>query len=160
MLEDGTPGPIQDYTFMRVFDAKREDVFNAWIDPLRVARWWGPHGFTTSACRMDAFMGGSIHIDMCSSEGSSYPIRGIFQEITPPSRLIFMTSPVGKDGTRPLEMLNTIVLTEDGQNKTRLTATVRVSKMTPIGKVHLRLLPQAWADSLEKLAGELARAKG
>jgi uncharacterized protein YndB with AHSA1/START domain len=31
----------------RVFNAPRELVFKAWMDPKHIDQWWGPHGFTT-----------------------------------------------------------------------------------------------------------------
>jgi uncharacterized protein YndB with AHSA1/START domain len=32
----------------RIFDAPRHLVFQAWTEPARVARWWGPQGFVTT----------------------------------------------------------------------------------------------------------------
>ena len=32
----------------RVFDAPRHLVFQAWTEPDRAARWWGPQGFVTT----------------------------------------------------------------------------------------------------------------
>jgi uncharacterized protein YndB with AHSA1/START domain len=33
----------------RVFDARREMIWDAWTDPKQVVRWWGPRAFT-KAC--------------------------------------------------------------------------------------------------------------
>jgi uncharacterized protein YndB with AHSA1/START domain len=43
----------------RVFDAPRELVWNAWTEPERVKRWWGPEGFTAPFCRIDLRVGGT-----------------------------------------------------------------------------------------------------
>jgi uncharacterized protein YndB with AHSA1/START domain len=46
----------------RTFSAPRTLVFAAWTDPKRVAQWWGPHGFTTPVCEVDARPGPSASI--------------------------------------------------------------------------------------------------
>ena len=37
----------QEVIITRIFDAPRHLVFQAWTEPGRVARWWGPQGFVT-----------------------------------------------------------------------------------------------------------------
>jgi uncharacterized protein YndB with AHSA1/START domain len=44
----------------RVFDAPRELVFNAWIDPKHIAQWFGPTGFTTTSPTMWTSPGNSM----------------------------------------------------------------------------------------------------
>ncbi len=40
----------KELTIIRIFDAPRELVFRAWIDPKMMARWWGPKGVTNPVC--------------------------------------------------------------------------------------------------------------
>ena len=47
-----------DLVFERTFDAPREQVWNAFMDPERIPRWWGPHGTTTTVAEMDVRPGG------------------------------------------------------------------------------------------------------
>ena len=54
----------------RVFDAPRHVVFQAWTEPGRVARWWGPQGFVTTYCDMDIRPGGAFRVCMRSPEGA------------------------------------------------------------------------------------------
>jgi uncharacterized protein YndB with AHSA1/START domain len=42
----------------RIFDAPRSLVFQAWTDPVRLALWWGPKGFTNPVCEIDVRPGG------------------------------------------------------------------------------------------------------
>jgi uncharacterized protein YndB with AHSA1/START domain len=73
----------------RVFDAPRELVFKAWIDPKRMAQWWGPRGFTNPICELDARVGGAWRIVMRSPAGIEYPCGGVYREIVEPVRLVF-----------------------------------------------------------------------
>lgn len=75
----------------RIIAAPRERVFKAWTDPAYLAQWWGPHGFTTPSCEVDARPGGHYRIVMRSEDGVEYPLRGEYREIVEPERLV-MTS--------------------------------------------------------------------
>ena len=55
----------------RVMKAPPERVFSAWIEPERLARWFGPTGFTCPEQQVDARPGGRYRITMRSPEGSS-----------------------------------------------------------------------------------------
>ena len=54
----------------RVFDAPRPLVFKAWTQPEHIVRWWGPKGFTLTACEMDFRPGGAFRFSMRSPEGT------------------------------------------------------------------------------------------
>jgi len=56
--------PTRELTLIRIFDAPRDLVFEAWTNPQHLAKWWGPDGFTNPRCEFDARPGGKIHIDM------------------------------------------------------------------------------------------------
>src|SRR5918994_4170447 len=53
----------------RVFDAPRGLVFEAWTEPERLKRWWGPRGYTVPHCEIDLREGGVFHFCMRSPEG-------------------------------------------------------------------------------------------
>lgn len=42
----------------RTYDAPRDRVFAAFIDPELIPRWWGPRRMTTTVDRMDVRVGG------------------------------------------------------------------------------------------------------
>ena len=71
----------REVTITRVFDAPRATVFRAWTDADRLARWWGPKGFTNPVCEIDARVGGAIRIHMrrpddCVSHSASVEAGG------------------------------------------------------------------------------------
>src|SRR5713226_3244803 len=73
----------------RIFDAPRNVVFQAWTEPGRAARWWGPQGFVTTYCDMDVRPGGAFRVCMCSPEGVDHWKQGVYREVVEPERLVF-----------------------------------------------------------------------
>ena len=56
--ESGSRGLVM----TRTFNAPRQVVFQAWTDPERLKRWWGPKHFTNPVCELDLRPGGAIHM--------------------------------------------------------------------------------------------------
>src|SRR5438128_7917515 len=72
----------------RFFDAPRELVFNAWIDPKHLVQWLGPQGFTGAVIEMDARPGGPYRFYLHSGDGVQYWQQGVFREIREPERFV------------------------------------------------------------------------
>lgn len=81
------PGQL-DLQMSREFNAPRELVFKAFIDPALVAQWWGEGG-TTVVDKLDAKMGGLWRFVQQGSDGNEYAFRGVFHEVTTPERLVY-----------------------------------------------------------------------
>ena len=95
----------------RSFAAPRERVFQAFISPARLVKWWGPKGFTVPACTLDVRAGGAWRTVMRSPEGKDHIVSGVYREITPPERLVF-TWGWEENGARGHETTVTIELLE------------------------------------------------
>ncbi len=65
----------------RVFKAPRAAIFNAWTDPVRLARWWGPEGFSNTFHEFSLFPGGRWIFTMHGPNGKGYHNESIFSEI-------------------------------------------------------------------------------
>jgi uncharacterized protein YndB with AHSA1/START domain len=142
----------------RVFDAPRELVFKAWIDPKHMERWWGPKGFTNPVCQLDARLGGAIRIDMRGPDGALHPMGGVYREIVEPERLVFTTTAFEDERGNPgLENLNTVTFAEHN-GKTKLTLHVVVIKATQEAARPLAGLEEGWTQSLERLDELVANA--
>jgi len=140
----------------RVFNAPRSLVFKAWTDPKHLAQWWGPNGFTNPVCELDVRPGGVIRIHMRGPDGNTHPMVGVFQEIIEPERIVCYHYVPDKEN--PLfEILNTVTFAEQ-DGKTTLTLEARVVKSTPEAARHLAGMEAGWTQSLERLAGYLAKA--
>jgi uncharacterized protein YndB with AHSA1/START domain len=71
----------------RTFDAPRERVFAAFVDPELIPDWWGPHGGTTIVDQMDVRPGGAWRYIYRDDNGEEVAFRGVYREVTPPERL-------------------------------------------------------------------------
>ena len=70
------------------FDAPRERVFDAWLDPKELASWVGPRGVSAEVPLLEAKAGGRYRIQMLTPDKSNPAVGGIFREIKRPERLV------------------------------------------------------------------------
>jgi uncharacterized protein YndB with AHSA1/START domain len=104
----------------RAFAAPRRLVWEAWTNPEHVPHWMlGPQGWTMPVCQIDLRPGGEWLFVWRHADGAEMRMRGVYQEVVPPERLV-STDSWGGDWP---ETLNTLVLTEEG-GKTTSTQTI------------------------------------
>jgi uncharacterized protein YndB with AHSA1/START domain len=152
----GTKHEAVELTITRVFDAPRELVFKAWIDPKQMAQWWGPKGFTNPVCELDVRPGGAIRIHMRAPDGVVHPMTGTFREIVAPERLVFTAVAEDQAGKPLLEALTTVTFEEHG-GKTKLTVQASAVGLVDVGWQMLQGMEAGWTQSLERLAELVAR---
>jgi len=75
-----------DLVFERTFDAPREQVWKAFMDPDLVPRWWGPHGTTTKVAEMDVRPGGKWRYVSSAPDREDVAFYGEYLEIDSPAR--------------------------------------------------------------------------
>lgn len=79
---------------MSAFSASREiratveQVFAAFSDPHRLARWWGPAGFTNTFTTCEFKPGGGWSFTMHGPDRRDYRNESVFEEIDPPNKLV------------------------------------------------------------------------
>jgi len=146
----------QELVLTSVFDVPRELVFKAWTDPKRVARWWGPQGFTNPVCELDARHGGAIRIHMRGPDGTVYPMTGVYQEVVEPERIVFTSAALDEKGHPMFEVLTTVTFAEQG-GKTKQILRARVIRRTAQAAPYLAGMEAGWTQSLERLAESLAK---
>lgn len=67
----------------RDIPASPEAVYSAIQDPARLARWWGPDGFTNTFHTFEFRAGGSWLFTMHGPDGTDYPNQSEFLELVP-----------------------------------------------------------------------------
>jgi uncharacterized protein YndB with AHSA1/START domain len=142
------PGELR---FTRVFDAPRELVFRCMIEPGHLTHFWGPAG--TSApieqIEVDPRPGGRFDTVMVNdSDGSQYPTRATFVEVTEPARLVWTESNSGMTVTATFED------TGDGRTRVAILQTnVPAAFRAPEAQA-------GFLTSLDRFAAYLGRLNG
>ena len=67
----------------RVFNAPREKVFQTFVDPELIPKWWGRRVDTTTVDKMDVRVGGDWRFVTDGPDGST-AFRGTYRAIEPP----------------------------------------------------------------------------
>jgi uncharacterized protein YndB with AHSA1/START domain len=120
----------REITITRVYDAPRELVWRAWTEPERLARWWGPPGWSTDAAdvRMDVRAGGVFRVTSVSAEdGSEMTVDGVYREVDEPGRLVLEED---GDGAWHDGAVSELTLTDLGDGRTEMAfrTTIRTTE--------------------------------
>jgi uncharacterized protein YndB with AHSA1/START domain len=157
------------FLISRTFDTPRDIVFQAFTEPERMKRWWGPEGFTVIASTMDLRPGGTYHYGLRAPDGGAMWGKLVYREIVAPERLVFVNSFSDENGvitrhpmsaTWPLEMLSTLLFTEQ-QGRTMFT--LKWSPINPSPEERATFdgahdgMRGGWTGTMNQLAAYLAK---
>jgi glutathione S-transferase len=149
-----TAPPEITLTLSRSFPAPREAVFDAWVDPEVLKRWWAAvEGWTTPEAVTDPRPGGRYRLAMGDPvSGAVHAVVGEYVEVRRPERLVYTWTWEGE----PVEMR--------GSEQTLVTVDfVEEDGGTRVVLVHSgfstedarELHAGGWAGCLDKLAGRV-----
>jgi uncharacterized protein YndB with AHSA1/START domain len=87
---DATVQQRPSLTIHRHYPAPPEKVWQALITPEGLRRWMGPTDeFRVPIVEVDARVGGKYHILMVSPDGQEHDVRGVYREVSPPTKLVY-----------------------------------------------------------------------
>lgn len=86
-MENSAPPPHILQT-QRTLPYTPDEIFAAFADPLRLAQWWGPNGFTNTFETFEFRTGGRWEFVMHGPDGKNFPNVNVFKEIQPGSRIV------------------------------------------------------------------------
>jgi uncharacterized protein YndB with AHSA1/START domain len=140
-------------TITRVFDAPRERVFQAWTDPERFSRWFGPRRFTVplSGVEMDVRPGGSWRACMVAPDGTEHPFVGVYREVAEPARLVLTLANPENPSDPDIELV-TVTLADIGG---RTEMVFHQTGHLPV-EVYARTR-EGWSLFFDRLTEELAQ---
>ena len=134
----------------RVFDAPRELVFRCMITPEHLAHFWGPTGTRAPVehIRVDARPGGAFETVMINdADGSTYPTKALYVEVTAPERLVWTETHSGMTVTA------TFVDLGDGRTEVRIRQTnVPDVMLSPDAQAGFRTSLDKFAAYLDSLS--------
>lgn len=130
----------------KMMPARREDVFNAWLDAEGMRTWMCPGDIKESEIEIDARVGGRFRLVMHGEE-NDYEMTGEYVEIDPPSRIAFTWI----SHTAVAGSLVTLEFHDRGE-ETELVLTHERLPSADIAAQH----EAGWGSILEKLARRLA----
>ena len=79
---------MKSYDTSRQIPARPEQVFAAFTASERLARWWGPAGFTNTFQTCDFKNGGRWSLVMHGPDGRNYPNESVFAAIVPAKNVV------------------------------------------------------------------------
>jgi uncharacterized protein YndB with AHSA1/START domain len=73
----------------RTLNAPIELVWEVWTNPLHIANWWGPTGFTNTISTMNVQPGGQWNLVMHGPDGRDYENESVFKEVIPFKKIVY-----------------------------------------------------------------------
>jgi len=150
-MSQGAPAD-REIVSTRLFAAPRERVFRVFSDPDRLARWWGPDGFTSTFTEFDLRPGGNWRFVMHGPDGTAYQNASDFIEIVVPERVVF-------DHLEPMHRFRMTMTFVAEAGRTRLTWRMRFESAAELERVG-RFISAANEQNFDRLEAELAVDSG
>jgi uncharacterized protein YndB with AHSA1/START domain len=100
-------------TLKRRIKATPAQVFQAWTDPEKIVRWFGPHETVAGSVRaqVDVRPGGRYQMNFQTQGGERHRVGGVYREVVTDSRLVFTWA---WHTTPERESLVTVTIVPDG----------------------------------------------
>lgn len=132
---------------VRVFDAPRAMVFDAFTKCELLKRWFGPLGWSLAVCEGDFKVGGHWRFLLRGPDGQQMGMRGKIREMARPERLVHAES----FDDYPGESLVTTTFVEE-RGKTTVTVLVRYESQQVRDAVVASGMEHGAAETYDRLA--------
>jgi uncharacterized protein YndB with AHSA1/START domain len=132
----------------RIIHAPREKVWQAWTTGEKLARWWGPKGFTNTFHEFNPVAGGLWRFTMHGPNDLQFENKSVFVELQKPERIVF-------DHQKPMHPFRAIVTFEAIGDSTKIIWQMVHDTVEECEKVKSFVIPGN-EENLDKLEAELA----
>jgi len=143
------PTPDTEMVLTRVFDAPRELVYRAFIEPEQLSQWFGPVGYSVpvDTITVEPRAGGRYNLTMVSEDGTdTSPIASVFTEVVENELLIGAQEWEGQGLQAPGRMQMRIEFHDESQGRTRV-----VIRQGPFTEETRDMTEEGWLSSFTKL---------
>lgn len=122
----------------KIFNASLEMVWEVWVDPELVKRWWGPQHFISPVAKIDFREGGTSLVSMKAPKemgGQEFYSIWEYVKIIPLKTIEFIQNLSDKDGNKidptkvgmppdfPMDIRTVVTFREVGNDRTEMTVT-------------------------------------
>lgn len=142
---------LKELQIERTFEAPRELVFRAWLEPEHLSRWYGPEHFSVPEDRIsiDPRVGGRWELVMLQGDsGNEFPVGATIAELVEPELLVLENDALPEHG---MGVTHTRVEFHDEGGKTRMVMTDG-----PYAEQMGEMAGMGWAGAFAKLEGVVA----
>ncbi len=87
--DPGMPDADSVVRVSRTLSATPASVFDAWVNPARLRRWWAGGERIVRIHDLDPRVGGAWRISFDTPDGNQFEMRGVYREVRPTERLSF-----------------------------------------------------------------------
>ena len=108
----------------RIFDAPREQVFAAFVEPDQVAAWYGPEHFDTplESVVIEPRVGGRYELTMVErGSGKEHPVRYEIAELVEPELIVLRCGPMPEMGLPDGTLTRIELQDHGGKTRTQMT---------------------------------------
>ena len=137
----------------RIYNAKVNQVWNAWVDPNQVGQWWGPRGFTISTVRKEVRKGGDWLYTMHGPDGVEYPNHTKFLEVEQYQSLVYDHG--GFEDRPPMFRVH-VVFTELNE-KTKMEMTMSFASAEAVAEARVMIKKASGDSTWDRLAEYLEK---
>ena len=82
--------PVSALTLKRTFAADPQSVYDAFLSPDALMKWFAPPPHVMETAKVDARIGGEYRIAMRNpADGELFAVEGTYRELNPPERIVF-----------------------------------------------------------------------
>ncbi|SFB08948.1 Uncharacterized conserved protein YndB, AHSA1/START domain [Cohnella sp. OV330] len=149
------------FVMERVFEAPREMVYEAFVNPELLSKWWAPKPYTIPVCRIDLRPGGRWHYCMRSPEGATQWVLGIYEEIRPLESVSYAIT-FADEEANPTDVIPkqevTVEFADAGNGRTTLTLSFSLPTAEELQKTLKMGMSEGTAMALDTLAQEVLPA--
>ena len=116
------PESEETVSLVRTIKAPAQKVFAAWTDPAKLAKWWGPNGFTTTTHVFDFRPEGTWEFTMHGPDGVDYPNSTKYFVVEKHAKLVYDHG--GNDDQPPMFRVTVVFSEVDGKTKMEMAMTL------------------------------------
>lgn len=145
LAEAAMDGPALSLT--RLLDAPPERVWAFWTEPRHLAHWFLPDGMTIEETDFLPRTGAEWRTVLAEPGGRRHPVRGRFETVDPPRRIVFTHGWEDENGAVPVQTRATVTLIPHGDG-TRLVFVQQGLASAQSRDGHR----EGWGQTLDRLA--------